>query len=168
MSGRLLEKVSSLCLILASLVVTGSLLYDHSTRQETASVHSPADGRTLSLTGVQWTRYKGTIVLALSTGCHFCTASAPFFRDLASFQKSRPDLSLVAVFPQSTSEAERYLNASGVKIDTVISQSLDLIEGTPTMFYVGQDGRIRRTWLGLLNNSQKHAALTEIESLLKG
>lgn len=168
MSARVLEKLSSICLIIASLAITGSILYDRSTRVTAPPAVSIADGKTLPLRGVDWARYKGTVVLALSTGCHFCTASAPFFRDLASFRKTRPDLNLVAVFPQTAPEAQRYLNAFGVKVGAVFSQSLDMVEGTPTMFFVGHDGHVRRTWLGLLNDPQKQAALTEIDSLLKG
>lgn len=168
MFARFLEKLSSVCLILASLAVAGSVLYDRAMRHPAALVHSRADGKSLPLNGVDWTRYKGTVVLALSTGCHFCTASAHFFRDLASFQKAGPDLNLVAVFPQTAPEAKRYLNASGVEIGAVFSQSLDMVEGTPTMFFVGQDGHVRRTWMGMLSDPQQRAALTEIDSLLKG
>ena len=33
-----------------------------------------------SLPGVDWAKNKRTLVLAISTKCHFCTESAPFFQ----------------------------------------------------------------------------------------
>ena len=50
-----------------------------------------------SLPGVDWAKNKRTLVLAISTQCHFCTESAPFFQRI---QKERPkDLKMVAVLP---------------------------------------------------------------------
>jgi hypothetical protein len=37
-------------------------------------------GMKISLPGVDWSRSKRTLVFALSTGCHFCSESAPFYQ----------------------------------------------------------------------------------------
>jgi len=50
------------------------------------------------LSGVNWNRNGGTLILALSTHCHFCTESAPFFRQIRG--SAGKNVKLVGVLPE--------------------------------------------------------------------
>ena len=91
-----------------------------------------------------------TLVLAISTRCHFCTESAPFFKKIEKERAS--DLKLVAVLPQPVEEARKYLEGEGVQVDEVRQASLQSIgvAGTPTLLLVDGRGRISDVWRGKL------------------
>jgi hypothetical protein len=61
-------------------------------------------GSKVSLEGVDWTQASRTLVLALSTTCHFCTESAPLYRQIE--QQRVNDLKIVSVFPQNVADAK--------------------------------------------------------------
>lgn len=60
------------------------------------------DGRIL---GVDWARNQRTLVLAISTVCHFCKDSLPFYREIGA---TGTDVRLVAVLPQPVVEARKF------------------------------------------------------------
>ncbi|MFN2576678.1 MAG: hypothetical protein ABR607_03200 [Pyrinomonadaceae bacterium] len=69
-------------------------------------------GTKIALTGVDWSKSDRTLVLVLSTTCHFCSESAPFYQKL---EEQKPnDLRLVAVLPQTVEQSRVYLNKLGV------------------------------------------------------
>jgi len=69
------------------------------------------------LAGVDFSRNGKTLILAISTHCHFCTESSPFFRRLGD--EVRKKAKLVAVLPEPIAEAEQYLRTEGVQIDQI-------------------------------------------------
>lgn len=103
------------------------------------------------MAGVDWGRNGQTLVLAISTHCHFCTESTPFFRQIAKEKKK--DIKLLAVLPESASEGEQYLSREGVHVDRVSQVSLASagIAGTPTMFLVDSGGVVTHFWAGKLD-----------------
>jgi thioredoxin-related protein len=121
-------------------------------------------GTHLSSLGVEWAESRRTILLALSTSCHYCTDSAPFYRQLAQECADREDLKLVAAFPQPTSDARRYLSGIGVVVDDVIHVSPDDlgISGTPTLILVDGNGTAQRVWKGKLPSDKEFEVLNEV------
>jgi len=103
------------------------------------------------LAGVDWSRNGQTLVLAISTHCHFCTESTPFFRQIA--KEKRKDIKLLAVLPESVAEGEQYLSREGVHVDRVSQLSLASagIPGTPTMLLVDSGGVVTHFWAGKLD-----------------
>jgi len=94
-------------------------------------------------------------VLALSTQCHFCTESAPFFQRI---QKAKAkDLKLLAVLPQPITESHKYLEGEGVTVDDVKQAQLDSIgvSGTPTLLLVESKGAVAQVWQGKLHPEQE-------------
>lgn len=59
-------------------------------------------GRQLS--GIDWKTNGQTVLLALSTHRHFCSESAPFFRQLS--ERQGKTFKIVALLPESVSEAQ--------------------------------------------------------------
>ncbi len=103
----------------------------------------------IQLPGIDWSKNEQTLVMALSSTCHFCTESAAFYRQI----RERARVHMVAVLPQNTAEARNYLGGLGVQVDEVLQAPLDSIavSGTPTLMLVSRDGTVIRTWLGKLS-----------------
>jgi peroxiredoxin len=116
------------------------------------------------LPGVNWGKNGQTLVLALSTQCHFCTESAPFFRQLS--EKPGKAFKIVAVLPQSATEAQEYLKRQGIHVDQLSQMPLEKVgvAGTPTMLLIDQSGIVRKSWVGKLNAQQQGEALKAISA----
>jgi len=112
--------------------------------------------------GVDWKKNGRTLVLAISTQCHFCKDSAPFYRKLQE-QVGR-NLKTVAVLPQPVAEAEQYLKSEGVRVGEVKQLSMgDIgVQGTPTLFLVDSAGVVTKVWVGKLGPEQEQWALDEL------
>src|SRR5262249_34264823 len=52
-------------------------------------------GKVISLPDTNWEKNGQTLVLALSTGCHFCTESAPFYKELVQKRAKQGNIRLV-------------------------------------------------------------------------
>jgi thiol-disulfide isomerase/thioredoxin len=116
-----------------------------------------------SLPGVDWARNKRTLVLALSTQCHFCTESAPFFQRIA--KEASKDVKLVAVLPQPVGDSQKYLEAEGVQVDDVRQAQASSIgvTGTPTLLLVDDTGKVQDAWQGKLQPDQETAVLAVLK-----
>ncbi len=102
----------------------------------------------IQLPGVDWSKNEQTLVMAISSTCHFCTESAAFYRDI----RARTRVHTVAVLPQSVNEGRNYLSNLGVQVDEVLQAPLNSIDvsGTPTLMLISHDGTVIRTWIGKL------------------
>jgi len=115
------------------------------------------------LPGVDWRANGKTVLLALSTRCHFCTESAPFFQQLS--KKSGKAFKILAVLPESVTAAQDYLKREGVQVDQLRQMSLDRlgIDGTPTMLLLNGSGTVMERWVGKLNPEEQSRALKVID-----
>jgi hypothetical protein len=119
-------------------------------------------GTKISLPGIEWRKNFRTVVLALSTTCHFCSESGPFYQQL---EQQRPGtVGLVAVLPQSVEDGRNYLEQLGVKTANVIQSPLSSIgvSGTPTLMLVDQDGSLIASWVGKLPDSEVRNVMSQI------
>ena len=118
------------------------------------------------LLGVDWAKNRRTLVLALSTTCHFCTESAPFFRRLGE----EKEVKTVAALPQSVSEGKKYLAGESVHVDEVRQVSLNGlgIMATPTLLLVNEAGVVTDVWVGKLQPDQENEVLSAMEKKIAG
>lgn len=119
-------------------------------------------GDVLPVSDIDWARSGRTLVLALSTTCHFCTDSAPFYQKISNNHGSTH---LLAVFPQANGESEQYLQRLGIKVDQVRQASFSKlgITGTPTLVLIDADGKVTNKWEGALSTERE----TEVLGRLK-
>ena len=120
-------------------------------------------GSTLSVPGVQWQRTGKTIVLAISTQCHFCADSMPFYQKLvqaASIKNAR----IIGLFPQTTDESKNYLTNHQVAVAEVHQVSLARIgvQGTPTLMIVDASGKVTAEWVGKLDPAREAEVLAAL------
>ncbi len=162
-----LESLANLATIIVSLVLTAVLIRVFLLPQPrpAANLADQHIGINLkqSLPDVDWAKNKRTLVLAVSTQCHFCTESAPFFQRI---QKERPrDLKLLAVLPQAVDEGRKYLDGEGVHVDDVKQATLSSIgvTGTPTMLLVDGKGTVAKAWEGKLQPDQQAVVLAALK-----
>jgi hypothetical protein len=103
-----------------------------------------------------WAAYQKTVVLALSVGCKYCSASAPFYQRLTAYAESR-QVRVIALLPQSEEESALYLKALKVNIPIVAQVDFQQINvgGTPTLFLVDPKGIVQEAWQGQLQESRE-------------
>ena len=109
-------------------------------------------GTKLSLPGVDWGQSDRTLLLVLSTTCHYCSESTPFYQRLAQERSKHGGVRLIAVLPQSVEEAQKYLADHGITVDQV-RQSIPgapYAKGTPTLILVDDKGSVVDLWVGKL------------------
>ena len=120
-------------------------------------------GTVLPLNGVNWKESNTTVVMYLSTTCHFCSESVPFYQRLVK-EKAKNNFKLVPVLPQNENEASEYLESHNVKVDQILSSPLASsgITGTPTLLLAGSDGTVVGFWRGKLNDKKEAEVLLEL------
>jgi thiol-disulfide isomerase/thioredoxin len=110
---------------------------------------------------------RGTMVIAMTTVCVFCRASAPFFRKLLQDARGLPwSVRTIAVMPESKDVASGYIRDSlELKFDDVVQHLPGFApQFTPTLLVADQEGVVKGAWVGV----PKPAAEEEIMAALCG
>ena len=151
---RGLEIALNCAVLIASLALILGVVYGYvvSSRSPQSSLAVLPKGAKLKISGVEWSDSQRTIVLALSTHCHFCTASGDFYKRLQEVARAR-GVPIVAVLPQPTDEARSYLENLGVPIAVVKQAPLVSlsVSATPTLMMVNSEGVVTESWTGQLS-----------------
>jgi len=116
------------------------------------------------LPGIDWSKSTRTVVLALSTTCHFCSESAPFYQKL---QQQKPNsVRLVAVLPEAVEDSRNYLNKLGVSVSTsdIVQSSLASVgvSGTPTLLFIDNQGSVTDSWVGKLSDGEAASIISQL------
>ncbi|MGA2673511.1 MAG: hypothetical protein ABSE99_09795 [Terracidiphilus sp.] len=99
---KYLDRIANIAIIVAVAVSLGVVIRGELAKHQQPDNPSKAlMGRTISLPGVHFRPDRNSLVIAISTGCHFCQDSLPFYKDFAAKSQGRVDL--VAVLPPSRS-----------------------------------------------------------------
>lgn len=144
LSKTLVERVinwAALIVLVGSMVMFARRYLDKS-QAPTAPSHILSRGDSLTIQGVDWAQHKRAIVLGLQVGCHFCEASAPFYRQILSAPHS--ETTIIAVLPQPQQEAESYLTLLGIRPNLTVQANFAIlgITATPTLAIVDALGRL--------------------------
>lgn len=108
----------------------------------------------LALPGHDFTRFRATIVVGLSSTCKYCTQALPYLQSLSTspvvLDKHIP---LVAVGVETEESLRTYLEMHGLQVQRVytVSPELSLVRQTPSLALVDSAGRVRRFWRGLIS-----------------
>ena len=130
-----------------------------------ADLAGPAKGTHLALAGVDWNHANRSLVMVLSTQCHFCSESAEFYKKLLPEASDRK-IQVVALLPQSPEESRQYLTHLGLSISNVAVQQEQAatvhVAGTPTLILVDNKGLVVRSWAGKLPAPGEEEVLSQI------
>jgi thioredoxin-related protein len=161
---RLLElSLNLLCLVLVSV---GVFAYFRERRPaegaKQRAVSGIRTGQKLVIPGVAWPRRK-SLVLALSTTCHFCEQSAPFYQKLLEEQKKGTWQSIL-LFPQQTQQAVNYVDKHNYYSPTTLHANFTAlgVTGTPTLVLVDDMGTVLDEWIGLLSPKEEADVATHL------
>jgi thiol-disulfide isomerase/thioredoxin len=162
------EMAANVAIILAGILLGVVLVKNNLLLQSPPVMAAPAapaaiaPGTKLSLPGIDWKANERTLVLALSSGCRFCTESAPFYQRLAQERAKLQNFRLVAVFSEPVEQSRKYLSDLGVNVDEVRQARLDSIgvAGTPTLIFADANGAVVVSLRGKLS-SDKETELIE-------
>ena len=163
---KIFEVFVNLSIITAALLLGVVLVRNHLLSNSTAHTlfHSQAPTEIkVSLPDVDWAKNRRTLLLALSSTCHYCSESAPFYQQIA---EQRGNTHIIAIFPESVSDSKEYLSNLGVSVDEIKQLSLDSLEvrGTPTLMLVNNAGLVTDMWIGKLPPSEETEVLNRLHS----
>src|SRR6266852_3467737 len=160
-TARKVEIVDNVAIIIVACVAVMMLVRNYRTAS-LAQPHTIKAGAAFALRNENWQASPRNMVLAVSTTCHFCTESAPFYRELAE-QCRRDHVRTIAVLPQPVNEAEAYLKGEGVTVDEIRQSPLSDVEvsGTPTLVLVDSRGVVRSVWVGKLPSDKEKEVLNK-------
>lgn len=147
-----LEAIANVAVIVVALavgyVVLGKYVFEYRARPVAAG------DRLATIPNIEWKQHRHTLVLALNTGCHFCEQSVPFYRSLGERQEHGGiDLDLVAVFPNDPAQVRQFMSTESLRVRSMAAVPLEKlrVKATPTLILVDNQGRVERSWTGLLD-----------------
>lgn len=164
--SKRIENVSNVAVTivcLAMLVVLVTRFYSPQRQEKGNALTPPPVGTKLAVKNLDWTQRDRTLILAVSTQCHFCTASAGFYQRLSTQAKLK-NVRIVAVFPQPESEAKTYFQGLNVPVTEIYRAPLSevSVSGTPTIIMVDRSGVITKAWVGQLTPPKENEVLSQL------
>ena len=158
-----IELAADIAIVGVSVLLCIVLVKNHLLRDTTVNVKTDHPisssgtkiGERIDLPEVDWQKNRQTLLLALSTTCHFCSESTPFYQQLA--KERNGETHIIAVFPQAVNEGKEYLNEKNVFVDDIKQADLNSIgvNATPTVILTDDKGIARGVWIGKLPNSEE-------------
>jgi hypothetical protein len=163
-AARKIEIAANIAIVVVACVAVLVLVRNYRAN----SLRQPATisaGARFALKNANWMASPKNMVLAVSTTCHFCTESAPFYRQLVE-ECRRDHVRTIAVLPQPVNEAEAYLKGEGVAVDEIRQSPLGDLEvpGTPTLLLVDDRGVVDNVWIGKLPSDKEKEVLKKVGS----
>jgi thioredoxin-related protein len=162
-----IEVGANLAIIVVALLLVGVLIKPFLPFQTTSNPDGVAlaVGAKVPLTNTDWAKNGRTMLLVLSSQCHFCTESAPFYQRLAKERATVNNVRLVAVLPQTVSDGQQYLSKLGITVDEIKQSSLDSIgvSGTPTLILADNTGTVSGAWVGKLQADKEAEVLDRLK-----
>lgn len=106
------------------------------------------------LPGIDYGVAPRTLVLLLSTKCHYCQESLPFYKRVIEEQRrNAQNVSLFAVFSNGEADVKEYKDRNQLDLKSVanVNASSISISGTPTLILVDAEGKVSDLWVGKLS-----------------
>ncbi|HEU5415414.1 MAG TPA: hypothetical protein VFW31_16725 [Candidatus Angelobacter sp.] len=157
-----IEIATNIAIIMTALVIAASFVRNYEKKNDEPK--AIAAGETLRLKDLQWQSENKTLVLALSTNCHFCNESAEFYKRLV-IECKRRKIQTVAIFPQPVIESTAHLQSLGIAVDQVRQVFLPQIRitGTPTLLLVDHFGTVDHVWIGKLTSKRENEVFVQLD-----
>jgi len=146
-----IELGAQIAIAIAVLVVSGVLVKRLLFPRPPNAANMPriSVGERLNVSGADWKQNGKSLVFFLNKDCHYCTTSAPFYRQLIEEVRNR-NVKALAILPNPIEEAKAYVRSVDLPIEDIRSGLLSSynISGTPTVVFVNSEGIVRRVWFG--------------------
>ena len=164
-----LEKTAATSLVLSFLLLAGVLTrgYILSRRPDAAAVPLVKVGEVVRLPEFSRGNAESTLVMVLSSGCHYCMEGLPFYKQLSAVRKSSGNsIQLVAVLPEQKAAAQTFLEGAGIATDGILSMAPSElgVRILPTLLLLDREGKLQRYWAGELNKDAQEEVLKALRS----
>jgi hypothetical protein len=122
-------------------------------------------GRAVNLPGADWQAAPISVLLQISSTCHFCNESMPFYKQLvAARQSAAAKVPVIVASRDAVAVMRKHLEDQQVAVDKVLHSRLeDLPPVTPTVYVVDSTGTVKRVFVGKLDASSEKELLSIIE-----
>jgi hypothetical protein len=155
-----LEKAANISIIIAVVTFLAILIRNEVTNKQSQPItgqtlSSAIENKPINIPGIRFPRDHQVLLMALSTTCHFCKESSPFYRGL--IDKQRNKVEIITAFPQSRDAINSYMKEENLASSQVLSTPLDQIGvlATPTLLLVDKSGVVRKIWVGYLDGDKQ-------------
>jgi hypothetical protein len=167
---KLLERFTTAAVLVAAVLVIWVTVRDRvlpgsGRGEDPASVAQNLSGKLLPLPPGSPRGKSATVVLVVSSNCHFCSESMPFYRKLAGVNSaSAHEMEMIAIDPENPAEGREYLSGNGVPVAAIISKPLRAMGfmATPTLVLLDKLGRVTHAWVGELNAHGQKEVLQQL------
>ena len=158
--AKKLEIATNVAILVAAVAVATLAAQRYLVPTSLSKPHPPEIGKTVSVAGFDPSKAPHSLLLALSTNCHYCAESAEFYKRLIPTAHA-VGVPVAAVFPESPVQSSQYLNSKGIVVDTAIESPLESLDVsmTPTVLLIDNAGRIEKAWVGKLPVNQEDEVL---------
>ncbi|HEX8174114.1 MAG TPA: thioredoxin-like domain-containing protein [Pyrinomonadaceae bacterium] len=164
---KYLEVTTNVAVLLVAVAVLSALAWGYFVHNQKPQFQSGFQrGQSFAqLPTVSYNSAPQTLLIAMSTTCHYCSESIPFYKQLAEAQQSSGNaIHIVAVFPNSENEVKQYIQQSQLNVDTVAETDFKALNvaGTPTLLLIDKDGKILDFWVGKLSKDNEQQVIKAI------
>jgi hypothetical protein len=120
-------------------------------------------GDTILLPDIDWKGNHETMLVAVRPGCHFCSDSAGFYRQIMAYAQRSRNVRVIALTPEPVSAGKQYFLSLHVDLPDVRQADLRhlSIRGTPTLLLVDSHGIATKVWVGKLPKQLEQQVLGE-------
>ena len=109
--------------------------------------------RTVSVSGVDFSQSRKTLLLFFRRDCDICTGSLNFYRSLLKEFPVDRSVQFVFITPEAPDIAERFLKEEGISSVKVLEgrQGMLGVTSAPTLILADSDAAVRGYWVGELS-----------------
>lgn len=147
----------------ATVVVALAVLFVLGMRVVGGPSQSPpdfVDFRLDASTGIDFSAAERTLVAVLRSDCPFCDQSKPFYRRLAS--GDRTGVRIVVVARRGDAEIDSYRPVLEPDSVVFVGPGVLPVSGTPTLLLVDRQGVVEAAWIGLLGREREDEVLAAV------
>jgi peroxiredoxin len=117
-------------------------------------------------------RFSGTpkrqLLFVMSTSCSHCEHDLPFWNHIAE-ENTENSCGILGVSIDGMEETKKYRAAADIKFDLVVTgdkhfETDNKISGVPQTILLGEDGVVKRIWLGELNMTMAQEIQNELKT----
>lgn len=152
--SKYLHRTLNIALVVACAFLAASLVQRYAGKRPS--------GRTISVSGVDFSRSKKTLLLFLQQDCNICIESLPFYRRLIDTFQQPTDVQLVLITPYQPEIADEFFKNAGLSFKTVLQGDRGLlgVKLSPTLILADSSGAVRGSWIGKLQPERENEIWT--------
>jgi hypothetical protein len=162
-----IEVASNVAVVVAALVVVASFARSYFRPRPRVMLQGGLQkGAQLpQLPGLDFSKSRKTLLVAMDANCDSCRESLPFFSTLVDKLRGKPgDARLIAMFQGGEEQTRRYAEQSRLNTDTVFGVDFKLLDvsALPSIILIDSTGTVLDFWIGKLSKDSEEQILKHL------